>query len=194
MQTCHRQLKRHQNQDRAGSSEKPAERDPQRALEEKQAHGNSHAQSQACADPGAKAFAGQLHGAEDQRQLCALAEYHEKDECCQPYACDSRGPPGVGFYALFNFFLQVPRDAVHPNDHGDHKEGGQQQQQALEAVLAHLPALQGQRDCEAGGHRHRHAGPDVTRELGTSSAVQINEDDADDQRGLDTFAQGDKQS
>src|SRR2546422_11222669 len=59
-----------------------------------------------------------------------------------PYACDSRGPAGVGFYALFNFFLQVPRDAVHPNDHGDHKEGGQQQQKEIEQSEEHTSELQ----------------------------------------------------
>ncbi len=37
----------------------------------------------------------------------------------------------------------MPRNAIHPNDHRNHEEGGDQQQQALKAVFTDLPALQG---------------------------------------------------
>ena len=45
-----------------------------------------------------------------------------------------------GIHAPLDMLAQVARHAVHPHDHGDHENGGHQQQHALETVLADLPS------------------------------------------------------
>ncbi len=68
----------------------------------------------------------------------------------------------------------MPRNAVHPNDHRNHEDRGQQQHQALEAVLADLPAFEGYGYGEAERTSQRDAGPNKAREIRTPGAGKIN--------------------
>src|ERR1700730_14081216 len=88
----------------------------------------------------------------------------------------------------------MPRHAVHPDDHGDHKNGRDQKQHAFKSVFANLPALQRDGDGEAGRNRGEDASPHPAREIRPPGAVQINEYDADDQGGFDTFTKSDEES
>ncbi len=128
---------------------------------------------------------------ESSTALGALANYHEENEFRQ---ADPRGKCGfrrVPFDALFDFRFQVPRHAVHPDNHGDHKNSRDQKEHALESVFANIPALQRDGDREAGRNRGENASPHPARKIRAPRAIQIDEHDADNQGGFDTFTKSD---
>src|ERR1700688_1905031 len=88
----------------------------------------------------------------------------------------------------------MPSHAVHPDNHRDHKNGGDQKQHALESVLADFPALQRDGDSQAGRHSGKDAAPHPAHEIRAPSAIQIDEYDADDKRGFDAFPKSDEKS
>ncbi len=88
----------------------------------------------------------------------------------------------------------MPRNAVHPDDHRNHEDCGEQQHQAFEAVFADLPAFEGDGYGETQRPGHRNAGPNEARKMRPAGAGQINEYDANDQGGFDTFAESDEKS
>ena len=83
----------------------------------------------------------------------------------------------------------MARHAVHPHDHGNHQRRRYQHQQAFESIFADPPPVQQHRGCETSQHSQNHAAPDVAGERTPARAIQIHEDDADDERRFDTFAQ-----
>src|SRR5258708_20572500 len=100
----------------------------------------------------------------------------------------------MSFNAFFDFRFQMPRHAVHPDNHRDHKRGRNEKKHSLEPVFADFPALQRDGDGEAGDNRGDYASPHPAREIRASGTVQINEYDADDQGGLDTFTKSNEDS
>jgi hypothetical protein len=83
----------------------------------------------------------------------------------------------------------MARNAVHPNDHRNHEDGGQQKHEAFEAVFVDLKAIerngygQAERACDG------HACPDKAGKVGPASASQINEYDANDEGSFDAFTE-----
>ena len=67
----------------------------------------------------------------------------------------------------------MPRNAVHPKDHRNNEDRGQQEQQAFETVLIDLPAFQGDGYGKAEGSGESHAGPDEPSEMRTAGAGEI---------------------
>jgi hypothetical protein len=166
----------------------------QRSLEEEKPHAHSHGNAQRRTDPDLHARARQLHRTQYQNQFRAFAHHHQKHKCGDtPTGCAS-GLPGIGFDALLDFLLQVTRHLVHPDNHGDHQRRGHQHQQPFEAILADAPSLQQNGRANRGGGGGDDAGPSVGYECAPTSAVQVDEDDADDKRGFHTFTESDQQS
>ena len=64
----------------------------------------------------------------------------------------------------------------------------------FESVFADLPALQRDGNGQAGSNRGEDASPHPAREIRAPGAVQIDEHDADDQGGFDTFTKSDEES
>ena len=160
----------------------------------KTSHGDRDAQPQDRSNPNGKPFAGKFHRAQNQRKFGAFAHHHEEHESGQ---ADSRGELGfrrVLFDVFFDFLFQMPRHAVHPDNHGDHKDGREQQQQPFEAVFADLPALQRDGHGQAGSNSSEDSSPHPARQIRAPGAVQIDEYDADDQGGFDTFTKSDEES
>ena len=91
-------------------------------------------------------------------------------------------------------FSQVPRNAVHPNDHRNDEHRGQKKQQAFKAVLVDLPAFQGNGHRQAERSGNGYARPDETGKLRTARSREINEYDANDESGFDAFAERDEKS
>ena len=91
---------------------------------------------------------------------------------------------------MFDIFFQVARNAVHPNDHRNHEEGSDEQQQALKAVFADLPALQSHGDRQAQRGSGGYTVPSETGEMRAAGARQINEDNADNEGSFDTLTEG----
>src|SRR6266851_9379212 len=100
----------------------------------------------------------------------------------------------MSFDAFFDFRFQVPRHAVHPDNHRDHEHGRNEKKHSLEPVFADFPPLQRDGDGEAGDNRGDNASPHPASEIRASGAVQINEYDADNQCGLDTFTKSNEES
>jgi len=144
------------------------------------------------ANPNLHAFAGKLHGAQNQDEFGALAHHHEENERGQANARGELGFRRVFFDALFDFRFQMPRHAVHPDDHRDHKNGRDEEEHTLESVFADLPALQRDGNGKTGSDRSENASPHPARQIRSPGAVQIDKDDADDQSGFDTFAKSDE--
>ncbi len=94
---------------------------------------------------------------------------------------------------MLDILAQAPRRAIHPDNHGHDEERRHQQQHALEAIFADLPALQSNRNAAAGQQRQTHTGPDVAGELATADSIQVNEYNADNQSGFNAFAERDEQ-
>ncbi len=84
----------------------------------------------------------------------------------------------------------MPRNAVHPNDHRNYKEGGDEKHQAFETVFADLPALQSHSNSQAQRRGSGDAVPGKPREMRAAGARQINEDDADNKGSFHTFTEG----
>jgi hypothetical protein len=88
----------------------------------------------------------------------------------------------------------MPRNAVHPNDHRNHEDGGEQEHETFEAVFVDLPAI----ECNSYGQAERacncYSCPDKAGEVGTIGASQINEYDANDEGSLDAFTERDEKS
>jgi hypothetical protein len=91
---------------------------------------------------------------------------------------------------LFDIFSQMPRNAVHPNDHRNDEDRSQQEHQAFKAVFVDLPALEGDGYGEAERTGDRNTRPDKSREVRTAGPGQINEYDAYDESSFDTLAEG----
>src|SRR6266851_7143979 len=100
----------------------------------------------------------------------------------------------MSFDAFFDFRFQMPRHAVHPDNHRDHEYGRDEKKHSLEPVFADLPAFQRDGHRKAGHNRDDNASPHPPREIRASGTVQINEYDADDQGGLDTFTKSNEES
>jgi hypothetical protein len=138
--------------------------------------------------------AGEFDGAKDQRQFGAFTQDHQENKERDTPSCSGAGALGIGLDFFFYFIFQVARNAVHPYDHRNDEEGGDQHQQALEAVLADMPIFEGDGYGETQSGGGGHAKPNETREMGATGAGQINEDNAYYKRGFDTFTEGDKKS
>ncbi len=61
--------------------------------------------------------------------------------------------------------FQMPRHAVHPNNHGDDKNGRDQKHHAFKSVFADLPALQRDGHGEAGGNCRNDASPHPAHQI-----------------------------
>ena len=59
----------------------------------------------------------------------------------------------------------MARNAIHPYDHRNYEDRGDQQHQSFEAILVDAPALQGDRYAQAERCRRRHAIPDKSRQM-----------------------------
>ena len=155
-------------------------------------NGNGAGDAYEGADPGLQTRAGELDGAKDEREFSAFTQNHQKNEEKYAPACGGAGARGINLDFFFYFIFQVARNAVHPYDHRNDEEGGDQHQEAFEAVLVDMPVFEcdgdGQAECGRGGD----AKPNETREMGPAGARQINEDNAYYERGFDTFTEGDK--
>jgi hypothetical protein len=86
----------------------------------------------------------------------------------------------------------VARNAVHPYDHRNDEEGGDQHQEAFEAILIDMPIFEGDGDGETEGGSGGDAKPNETGKMSAAGARQINEDNAYYEGGFDTFTEGDK--
>ena len=164
-----------------------AEGNFQRPLEKEHSHGDRHAQSQSRSDPNGQAFRGKFHGAQNQREFGAFADHHQENKCGQANPRGKFGFRRVVFDALLDLLFQVPRDVVHPHDHGDHKNGRDQKHHPFKSVFADLPALQRDGHGQAGNHRRNDASPHPAHQIRAPGAIQIDQYDADDQGGFDTF-------
>jgi hypothetical protein len=82
----------------------------------------------------------------------------------------------------------MPRDTVHPNNHGHDKQRRDQQHQPLESILADFPTLKRNGDTETGNHSGGNSAPHPAHQGGAARAVQIDQNDANDKRGLNAFA------
>src|SRR5262249_30341884 len=121
-----------------------------------------------------------------------FAKHHQKHEEEDAPSCSAPTSGGVRLQFLLNLFLQVARNAVHPNDHRNHEERGEEQQKPLETVLidAVMVENQGYGQAKSGGQGD--ARPHKSGEMSTTRAGEVDQDNADDQSGLDTFAEGDE--
>src|SRR6202040_375764 len=105
---------------------------------------------------------------EDQREFGAFTQNHEKNEQKYAPACGSASACGVNLDFFFDLIFQVARNAVHPYDHRNNEEGGDQHQEAFEAVLVDMPIFEGDGDGEAKGGSGGDAKPNETREMGAA--------------------------
>ncbi len=105
----------------------------------------------------------------------------------------TRGFPGVGFDALLDFLAEGARDTVHPNDHGHDERGREQHHEAFEAILADAQALEQNGGRDAASRSSSDAGPGIAREGAAAGSVQVNEYDANYQRGFETFPKRDQE-
>src|SRR5262249_1852531 len=128
------------------------------------------------------------------RQLHAFAQHHEKNEKKDAGARGRTGPLRVIFDFSLDLFAQVPRNAVHPDDHRNNEDGGHEKQQALEAVAVDAPVVEGDRDGKAPGRGRTDAPPDITPKPGPPGAGQIDQDDANNQSRFNAFAESNEKS
>ena len=141
------------------AAEKTVQRNPQRALKKEKADADRDGDAEPRSNPDLHAGAGKLNGAKNQNEFGAFADDHQENERADSPSCRARRLLCVGLDALFDVLAKRARDAVHPHDHGDHEDGGNQHQQAFKAVLASAETLKqngngyagggGQRDCHS---------------------------------------------
>ena len=98
---------------------------------------------------------------------------------------------GIGFDLLLNIFFQMPRNAVHPDDHRNYEERSREQEHAFKTIFADLPVFESDGHGETEGSGGGHAVPDELGELLATGAREVDEDDAYDERGFDTFPKSD---
>src|SRR5579884_275093 len=158
---CESKLGGDQPKDDGGDGEEAMKRNLQRSFEEEEPDGDGGGEAEQGAAPGLDAFGGKFDGTEDQGQFGAFANDHEKDKKEDTPAGGRSGTRGKVFDLLLDFFSQVARNAVHPDDHRNDEDGGEEKEEAFETVLIDLPALQGDGhgQTERGGQGD--AGPDV---------------------------------
>ena len=98
-----------------------------------------------------------------------------------------------GLHPVLDLFLQMARRAVHPYNHGDNEDRGEQHQKAFKPVFADLPMFQrdGRRETQGSGQAHAH--PNEAGQPGAAGAVEIDEYNADNQSGLGTLTQSNKE-
>jgi len=87
----------------------------------------------------------------------------------------------------------VARNAIHPYDHRNDEAGGHQIHQPLEAVFADPPPFQSDGNAQAQRRRGGNTKPDESRQVGAAGPGKINQDNADDERGFDTFPESDNE-
>ncbi|HEY1858787.1 MAG TPA: hypothetical protein VGG61_00420, partial [Gemmataceae bacterium] len=161
------------------------------ALEEKQPDGDRGGDSGQCPDPDLQPFGGQFHRAQDQREFNALSQHHQEYKKEDSPRGSPAGPRRIPLNLVLNIFFQVARNAIHPYDHRNDEAGGHQIHQPLKAVFADPPALQSDGNAQAQRRRGGDTKPDESRQLRAAGPGKIDQDNADDQRGLDALSKSD---
>ena len=83
---------------------------------------------------------------------------------------------------------------MHEPDHADDEGGGDEHDPAFEDVLVEVEVGDDDGDADAGGDGGAERVEDGPFELAALDFVEVGEDDSDDQRCFDTFAQRDDKS
>jgi hypothetical protein len=87
--------------------------------------------------------------------------------------------------------LRPLRRAVHPPHEREDEYGADQHERAFERLAVEVHALERDRARDRADHGEPDAGPDPGRERGAAGLLQVRQDDRDDERGFDAFAQDD---
>src|SRR5262249_28349028 len=130
--------------------------------------------------------------AKDECEFGALAKNHQEDEEKDTPASRPASANRVGLDLLLDFFFQMPRNAVHPDDHRNHEDGGQKEEQSFKAVFANAVALEQNGDGQAQGGGRCNGGPDEPAKVAASGAGKVDKNDADNEGGFHTFAERDE--
>src|ERR1035438_1848628 len=133
MQAGDSELHHDDHEDDGGHAEEAAQIDADGAAHEADAeeHGKAQAEHNACNIEDARGI--EFDSGEHEDGFDALAEDHQEDE-------KEDAPAAGGATSLlqlsFNFAFHAARVAVHPEHHGEHEDGADEQGPALVSVLA----------------------------------------------------------
>jgi len=185
------ELRGNEPEDDGGRRKKAVQRNPNRALEEEDSDGNGGRETENGADPRLQTVAGKLDSAKNKRQLNALSKDHEKYEKKNAPTGRGSGAFGVRVNFLLDILAKMARNSIHPDDHRNNEDGGNQQKQSFKAVFAYAPVFERNRHSQAKRGSQADAKPDESCKMGPGRPGEINKDDADDERGLDAFTKGD---
>jgi hypothetical protein len=163
-------------------------------FEKENSDGNGRGETENGANPRLQTVAGKFDGAKNQREFNSFAEHHEKYE--KENAPAGRSPDAfrIRVNFLLNIFAKMSRNAIHPDDHRNNEDGGNQQEQSFEAVFADAPVFERNRDGQAERGGQAGAKPDESCEMGPRGPGEIDKNDADDEGGLDAFTKSDQKS
>lgn len=191
VQPADHELEGHEIKDDCGDAEEALQVDFDAAADEEHAEDHSHGDPEQGAGK-AEEFGGvERDRRKDQDGFDAFAEHQQEDEEEEADAGDAVFAAGESGDLGFDLALHGAGGLVHEPDHAYHEDSSREHDPAFNNVGIEVEMGDNDGDADAGGDGSPESPEHDTLQLVAANLCKIGEDDSDDQRGFDPFAEGD---